>query len=233
RPVFDLAVRFYDFLERKAWSNFDRVVANSEVTAGRIREKGLAEAVEVVHPGADVEENEPGEFGDYFLYPSRFRRYKRQDLALEAFKRADLDDFRLILAGSNQEPDYVEELREKSGGDVRIETDVSDERWHELFENAYSVLFLAENEDWGIIPIEAASYGKPVIAVDEGGPQESVVDGETGFLVEPESERIAEKMEELANSSEKVEKMGEKAVEESKKYSWENFKQKLDAVIGE
>lgn len=232
QPVFDVAVRIYNFLERKAWKNFDKVIANSETTKERIQGKGLRREVKVVHPGADVEGNEQGDFGDYFFYPSRFRRYKRQELAIEAFKQSDTDDFRLVLAGSNQEPEYVEELRELADGDVEIETDVSGDRWRELYANCRAVLFLAENEDWGIIPVEAGSYGKPVIAVDEGGPKESVIDGETGFLVEARPEEIAKKIEFLAENIEEAKAIGRKGLEESKKYSWNNFQEKIDEIIG-
>lgn len=80
--------------------------------------------------------------------------------------------------------------------------------------------------------VEAGSYGKPVISVNEGGPKESVKDGETGFLVGPTPEAFAEKMRYLVNNPEKVEEMGKKAREESKKYSWENFVEKLDKIVG-
>ena len=231
KPVYSLGLKFYSLLEKMAWKHFDHVVANSETTKKRIINKGLAKDVSVINPGADVENNNHEEYGDYFLYPSRFRRYKRQDLAIEAFKEADLDDFKLVLAGAAQEPEFIEELEEMSNENIEIETDVSGERWNELYSNAYSVLFLAEKEDWGIIPVEAASFSKPIIAVNEGGPQESVKHEETGFLVEPHFESIAEKKNHLAERPEKVEEMGEKAKEHSKQYSWNNFSQKLDEKV--
>ena len=231
KPVYSLGLKFYSLLERKAWSYFDHVAANSETTKQRIIDKGLSENVSVVNPGADIDNNQHEEYGDYFLYPSRFRRYKRQDLAIQAFQEADLDDFKLVLAGSAQEPEFIEELEEMSDENTEIETDVSGERWNELYSNAYSVLFLAEKEDWGIIPVEAASFSKPIIAVNEGGPTESVEDGETGFLVDAAPDSIAEKMKFLAERPEKVREMGEKAKEHSEKYSWENFSSKLDEKV--
>lgn len=231
KPVYSLGLKFYSLLEKTAWKHFDHVTANSETTKNRIINKSLAKDVSVINPGADVENNQHQEYGDYFFYPSRFRRYKRQDLAIQAFKEANLDNFKLVLAGSGQEPEFIEELEEMSNEKIEIETDVSGERWNELYSNAYSVLFLAEKEDWGIIPVEAASFSKPIIAVDEGGPQESVKDNETGFLIEANSEAIAEKMSFLADRPEKVKEMGEKAKEHSKQYSWNNFSQKLDEKV--
>ena len=231
KPIYNLGLKFYSLLEKTAWKHFHHVVANSDTTRKRIINKGLAEDVSVINPGADVENNQHEDYGDYFFYPSRFRRYKRQDLAIEAFQEADLDDFKLVLAGSGQEPEFIEELEEMSDENVEIETDVSGERWNELYSNAYSVLFLAEKEDWGIIPVEAASFSKPIIAVNEGGPQESVKDGETGFLVDAAPDSIAEKMKYLADRPEKVKEMGEKAKKHSQQYSWNNFSKKLDEKV--
>lgn len=234
RPFFDLGVKVYNFLEKNAWNYFDRVVANSKLTKKRILEKGLTEEekIDILHPGANIEQNENQGYKKYFLYPTRFRRYKRQELAIQAFQEAELpEEFELVLAGDAQEEDYVEELKELAEGNVRVETDVSKIRWSNLYANCYTVLFCAENEDWGIIPIEAGSYSKPTISVNEGGPQESIIEGETGYLVEPKPEAFAEKMELLATDFSLVEEMGKKAEKEVQKYSWKKFAQKLDSHV--
>lgn len=233
RPLFRIGTGFYSFLEKKAWKNFEHVFANSRLTRKRAVEKEIVDEdkVSVLNPGADVENNGSESYQKYFLYPTRFRRYKRQELAIKAFEQSGLEEFELVLAGSAQEEEYIEELEEMAGENVRFETDVSDERWRELYQNCYTVLFCAEKEDWGIIPVEAASYGKPVISVDEGGPKESVVDGETGFLVEPRAEEFAEKMVYLSNNPDKVKEIGKEARQESKKYSWKNFVETLDSEV--
>lgn len=234
RPVYGLAIKFFSWLEEKSYGKVDKSIANSQTTKDRILQRELMheEDIEVVNPGADID-NEGGDYEKYFLYPSRFRRYKRQHLAVEAFEEADLDDFKLVLAGSEQEEEYVEELREmiSENDSIEIKTDLPGEEWNELYRNCYSVLFLAEKEDWGIIPVEAGSFSKPVIAVDEGGTTESVMHDQTGFLVEPEPEKIAEYMEELAGDEEKVREMGKGGKEESEKYSWENFAKKIDKIM--
>jgi len=232
RPFFGIMQRLYNVLEMKAWGNFKNIIANSETTKSRISNKGLAEKqdIEVVNPGADLE-NKGEDYENYFFYPSRFRRYKRHNLAIEAFKEAELQDFKLVLAGSAQEEEYLEELRRKTTENIEIRTDVPKKEWNKLYANCYSVLFLAEKEEWGIIPIEAGSYSKPVIAVDEAGPSESVIDGETGFLANPNSREIAEKIQLLSENRQMVEEMGKKGKKESKKYSWESFVEKIDSSI--
>lgn len=235
RLAYREALQVYDRLERRAWEKFDAVVVNSHTTKRRVLTKGLAreDEISVQHPGADVEGNREGEFRPYFLYPSRFRRYKRQHLAVEAFKRAGLEGFELVLAGSNQETEYVDRLRSMVDGDdrIRIETDVADERWRQLYRHCYSVVFLPEKEDWGIIPIEAGSHGKPCIAVNDGGPSESIIDGRTGLLVEPTVPEVADAMRRLSEDREAVRAMGERARAESARYSWDRFAGELDEKI--
>lgn len=236
RPMLRALAFKYSLLEARAWTHFDRVICNSETTKERVIRKDLAplEDLYVVHPGADVEAFAQGDFDHYFLYPSRFRRYKRQDLAIDAFKQADLpDDFELVLAGSKQEEDYVRELRMQAGGDDRItfRFDVDDATWRDLYANSYAVLFLAQEEDWGIIPIEAAAAGKPVIAADEGGALESVRHDETGLLVEPTVDAVAAAMEELAADETEAQRLGEEGVKHAQQYSWDAFAEKLDGEM--
>lgn len=235
RPFYPLMTFSYSLLERVGWRNFDKVIANSQLTRERIVSKGLKreEEIEIINPGVDTEVKGSESYDNYFFYPSRFEPYKRQHLAIEAFEEAGLEDFELVLAGSSADPEYLEEMKEKAGENVRIETDVSGDRWRKLYANCYSVLFLAEKEDWGIVPLEAGSYEKPVIAVNEGGSAETVEDGETGFLVEADTDQIAEKMSYLAENPEEVEEMGKKGRKQIQKYSWDSFADKLDEKVND
>lgn len=234
RPFYPLMVFGFNILEKLTWRHYDHMFTNSELTKQRVLSKGVVseQKMEVLNPGTDLD-MEDGEYGDYFLYPSRFERYKRQDLAIKAFQEADLNGFELVLAGANADPEYVEELREMAGENIRIETDVPDERWGSLNRGARAMVFLPENEDFGLVPVEAGAYSKPVIGVDEGTVRETVIDGETGFLVEPKPEKIAEKMEQLASDLELVEEMGKNNRANAENYSWESFMERLDTKIEE
>ena len=60
--------------------------------------------------------------------------------------------------------------------------EVTDEEKLELMRNAKAYIFAAEDEDFGITPVEAMSVGTPVIAYKSGGVVESVINGKTGIF---------------------------------------------------
>lgn len=87
----------------------------------------------------------------------------------------------------------------------------SDEQRGALLSVATAVLYTPENEHFGIVPVEAAAAAVPVVACASGGPKESVVDGETGFLRRAEPLEFARAMLELVGeggSRRKADEMG-------------------------
>ena len=242
RNFYRLATKAYEILERPAWKKFDHVVFNSRTTQERATSDNLIhmDKTSINHPGADTQDNEGNRYDKYFFYPSRYAYYKRQDLALDAWEKFLEDnpdtDFKLVIAGgvNEEKKPYFEKVSERAEKmeKVEVKSDVPGDEWEDLYRNCYSVLFCAINEDWGIIPIEAGSYEKPIISVNEGGPTESVLQDETGLLVE-DSDEMAEAMKKLVEDEELLREMGEKGKKRSKEYTWEKFVKNFDEKVDE
>ena len=242
RNFYKLATKAYEIVERPAWKKFDDAIFNSRTTQERATSDHLIHKnkTSINHPGADTQDNEGNRYDEYFFYPSRFAYYKRQDLALDAYKKFRENnpdtEFKLVIAGgvNEEKQDYYEDVKQRAENieGVEVKSDVPGDKWQDLYRNAYSILFCAINEDWGIIPIEAGSYEKPIISVNEGGPTESVLQDETGLLVD-DAEEIAEAMQKLANDEELVKEMGKKGKNRSKEYTWDKFTRKFDEKINE
>ena len=94
-----------------------------------------------------------------------------------------------------------------------------------------AVLFTAFNEDLGLTPMEAMARGKPVVAVNRGGPREVVEDRVTGYLVEPDADRFSEAMAELVADPARLRAMGRAGLERVKRFTWERFVADLDDLI--
>ncbi len=175
-------------------ADVDAIVANSRNVAGRV-ERYLRRTAEVVHPPVDVSRYRFAEVGDAWLAVNRLSHEKRIDLQVEAFRR--LPRQRLVVAGGpGVGVDADRFIRSLNPPDnVRFLGEVDETRLRELYARCRGFVATAEDEDFGMTPLEAMASGKAVVAVDEGGYRETVVSGETGWLVPATPKALAEAIE--------------------------------------
>lgn len=103
-----------------------------------------------------------------------------------------------------------------------------------LLRSARVLLYTPANEHFGIVPLEAMLSKTPVLAANSGGPVETVVDGETGWLRSPEDvDAWAEVVREVLHmGDDEVEVMGEKgAVRVKELFGREQMAQRLDDIV--
>ncbi len=102
----------------------------------------------------------------------------------------------------------------------------------DLYQKSRMVVCLAVNEPFGLVPLEAMACGIPVIAVNEGGYKETVVDGKTGFLIKRDASSLAEKIQKLLSDTKLSEQMGKAGREEVlKKWTWEKRGRELEKIL--
>lgn len=156
--------------------------ANSREVQARIRRYWKRDAV-VIHPPVDVDFFGGADVSraprDYLLGVGRWIPYKNFDLMIEVAAEAGMP---LTIAGSGPEEERLRRAAAAAGVPVTFEVRPTRQRLRELYAGARALLFPA-HEDFGIIPVEAQACGTPVIGLNSGGLLETVVDGETGFLV--------------------------------------------------
>jgi len=182
RPLLDGLVAW----DREAAQRPTRFVANSRNVAERIKRHYDRDA-DVLHCPVDLDRFGVGSgSGDYFIAASRLLPYKRIDLAIRA---AALANVRLLVAGSGPAEHRLRELAK--GTTTTVLGYVSDSRLNELVGNARAAIVPGE-EDFGLVPLEAAAAGRPTIAYRSGGALETILEGETGaFFDEPSAESLA------------------------------------------
>ncbi len=230
-------------LDKAAWKKYKSVIFISSEARKRAIAGGLTNGshTEILHPAPAFEVDKPSDrFDRYFFVPGRIMWTKNLELAIEAFWKfkvdnPDLGDFRLIFAGivdKKSEP-YFARLKQLAAKDPSIEFRIlpSDDEMAELYSNCYCMLFTAFNEDWGLVPIEAMTFGKPVISVNRGGPLESIQPGVQGFLEEPEPEAFASRMVQLVRDPQLARRLGRAGFERAKRYSWGAFVDRIDDEI--
>lgn len=167
-----------------ARNNVDAFIANSKETQRRIKKFYRLDST-VIYPPIEIKTEKkysntlqfPKKDG-YFLVVGRIAASKHVDLAI---KTANEMGINLKVVGTGKGVDYLKSI---AGPTVEFLGGVDDATLSELYENATALLYPAEDEDFGMVPIEAMGHGIPVVAHKSGGPLETVQEGTNGYFFE-------------------------------------------------
>jgi lipid-A-disaccharide synthase len=143
-----------------------------------------AERVDTLRRAWNLTDNIP-----VILMPGRITRWKGQSVLIEALAKLSRRDFACVIVGGGKDTPYGNELRDaigKSGlsGNVMMVDICRD--MAAAYKLADMVIVPSTRpEGFGRVVIEAQAMGKPVLASDHGGAKETVIQGQTGWLVTP------------------------------------------------
>ena len=127
---------------------------------------------------------------EYLFYIGYMNKDKGADAAVRVARALGM---KLILAGNNfgQEEFFYENIKPYLGDDIKYVGPVDFDQKVELYKNAYATLApLHWAEPFGLTLVESQACGTPVIAFNKGAATEIIKDGETGFVVETETDMI-------------------------------------------
>ena len=179
RKVFSITSHYLRMWDLASAARVDFFVSNSNNVASRVRKHYRRDSV-VVHPPATIPDARIADHADdYYLVVSRLIDYKRVDLAIEACQRMGR---RLRVVGGG---DQFKSLKKKAGPNIEVLGHLPDRELQEQYAHCRALLFPGE-EDFGIVPVEAQSFGRPVIAYGRGGALETVVASYSDRGLEPE-----------------------------------------------
>jgi alpha-1,3/alpha-1,6-mannosyltransferase len=243
-----------DRWEGRATGRADRILVNSAFTETALRRAfpDLDARVIVLRPGVEppsADTLRPPSASHTIASIGRLSPEKNHTLALDAFAllrdRLPADVFaplRLVIAGGYDER-FVE-CRETAATlergareyglaeQIEILRSPDDARRKELLSRCRCVVHCAPEEHFGYVPIEAMAAARPVLAANRGGPTETVVDGETGFLRSPEPAAYADAVARLLSepaTADRLGSAGRRRVEQS--FSLEEFGAKLERIV--
>jgi len=168
----------------------DRLVAISKEVQDRIKRYYGRDSV-VIYPPVDLASDndhlvstvKKNKSKPYFLIVSRlskFTRYKRIDLAIQACNELKLP---LKVIGDGN---WKKELEKMAGPTIEFIGKVDDKKLQEYYRNCTALIFPAL-EDFGLTVVEAQAYGKPVIAFRGGGALETIKEGKTGLFFDQQN----------------------------------------------
>lgn len=157
----------------------DFLLCNSKTVQERIK-KNYHRHADIIYPGVDTsffipKSNESIE--PYFLTVSRLVNHKRVDLAIQACQELNQ---KLIIVGEGR--DYHRFLKLKTNkSKIVFMGKVSNKKLLSLYQNCQA-LICPQIEDFGLTSLEAQACGKPVIAFNQGGLTETIIENKTGIF---------------------------------------------------
>lgn len=211
--------------ESRAAQRVNTFIAISREVQDRIKRYYGRESL-LVYPPVDLPPLPAPADDGYLLVVSRLLPYKRIDLVIDACARLGR---RLIIAGDGRDRPRLESLAAShAGAKITFAGRVSEAALADLLKRCSAFVFPGF-EDFGIAPIRAMSYGKPVIAFAKGGALDTMIDGVTGVMFDSQSvDALIEALE-----RHRVVTFAPSAIREhSEKFGTERFLSEISAILG-
>ncbi|HCR29537.1 MAG TPA: glycosyltransferase family 1 protein, partial [Opitutae bacterium] len=227
----------------------NRISVPSEFTSNLLAEKFpiAAKKTVITHGALRSDFQNPASFTSErtkrcrILTVGRLHPRKGQDRLIAAIGQLPENlksNLELGIVGSGNKNGFGDRLRdlaEKEDYEITFYGDITNDRLHELYGRSdifamTSIPYRNSIEGFGLVYLEAAAHGLPIIANRVGGVEDAVHHGENGILVAPDDDSsLVKALAKLIEDSVVREKMGVKSREWSQSFSWNNaFKTLFD-----
>lgn len=191
-PFYGLTVRAAKAIDRATVRGFGKILANSfYLSKDLVRIYGLKNAPRVVYPGPDPLLQKLSEVPymakkeqDFMLTVGALIPLKNVASIIRA--ASHVPSSRVVVIGDGQEKNNLEDLANKLGVSVEFRGTFDDEnKLANTYTESKLLVHASLHEPFGLTPLEAALFSKPSIVTNRGGPPEVVIDGVTGYTIDP------------------------------------------------
>jgi glycosyltransferase involved in cell wall biosynthesis len=159
---------------------------------------------------------------------------KNHELVVQALARLPRESrpaLRVVLPRPGG-TESLERVARDGSVELTIETGIDEAALAERYQGAIATVCAARLEPFGLTAVESMACGTPVVAIREGGFRESVADGRTGMLVDPDPGSVADAIGRLAAEPGLVRRLGlagrEAAVRD---WSWEQTATRMEGIL--
>lgn len=237
--LINLSRHFLRLWDRSASDRVDVFIAISETVRARIKKYYRRDAQIIYPPISFPTESElrnressifkqnPRDFAKigtpYYLIVSRLYAHKNIEIAIDAFNKLGYD---LIIVGIGP---MKKELKKTAQKNIKFAGFQNDKSLINYYNNCRAFI-MPQEEDFGLTPVEAMSFGKPVLALHRGGALEIVQEGISGeFFDDPIPEALADGIRRLNDNFSKYDAGIIK--QQAQRFSSEKFKKEILKLI--
>lgn len=200
---------------------FDWLATNSQSMARYLENIYGRKPDRIVYPGVNLRASAfPPPVSEQILSVGRLWRHKRVDLIVRAL--ALLPRGELVIVGEGPEKLSLKSLVQNLGlnGRVKFLGQVTKKRLEELYARCLLCVYTPMREPFGIVPLEAAAAGRPVVATEGGGYSE-ILNESCARFVPPTPEEIAKGMQAIIEDPALARRMGEVGRRIAAQYTWD------------
>lgn len=217
------------YFDKKAVKNIQKIVAPSSNVKERIK-KYYKRSCDIVNLPVATSEFKYGSNKNYWLSVSRINPHKRIELIIKTFSKIRSKQLIIVGNSSKEFNNYFEGLKRNATKNIIFAGPVFDrKKLADLYANCKGFITTAKDEDFGMTPVEAMASGKPVIAPNEGGYKETVINGVTGKLINDINvDKLVSAVKEI---EENLERYKDACIEQAKKFDTKFFIEKIKEEI--
>ncbi len=221
--LYDISINFLRAIDKRTAKRYTKIIANSHYTREVIRTLyGLNRQIAVAYPGIEVQQQTQDDMNqsvsDYMLAIGAMIPMKNHINLLKAYHQLPemyRSRVKLVIIGEGPLEDEIHSIAHKLGlNDIIFQSPVQEQELTGYYKNCKFIVHLALHEPFGLVPIEAALFGKPSIVSNQGGTREFIRHGKNGFLVNPhDPDDVAKHMKRLIEDQQLAAEMGSRAKE--------------------
>ncbi len=213
------------YWDKNAAQRPDKMIAISSAVKERIK-KYYKRNSEIIYPSVDIDffkdkKRDSTKKENFYLLVSRLVPYKRVDLAIKAFNELGLP---LFIIGKGTERKNLKRIAKSN---IKFLGELTDEKLRDYYRRS-KALIMPQEEDFGIVAVEAQAAGTPVIAFKKGGALDTVIEEETGVFFDQQK---PESLIKGVNKFKKLKFKKENLLKNALRFSKENFKQNFLELI--
>lgn len=196
-PLPDLYFSTLKRNDRRNFAQADRVLVNSDFMRETIQRVYGGQA-SVCYLGTDAEFFQPRDVKKQrvLLSVGSLTPLKNFDFIIRSLATIPEQDRPPLWIASNfqnsPERAFLEDLASRLGVQLTLHGNVTDEKLAQLYNLAAVTVYTPIREPFGLVPLESMACGTPVVSVREGGMQETILNGATGYLTERNMHEFAQ-----------------------------------------